>query len=237
MSCNSSRSVGLLYRVTGTVSASRRVRYCTHFAAAYIVLWPSDLAFVYFPKLKYLWLDNIAVDQAWWTCGMWHSLLHPPLLLFCPISASTILCRTYVYIHISDYIETVRELPLLPNNTTVKLFYTNRERCEVLSGYLSLGCRPGGEWANTWHCTERFAQIVSGAKCWLDIYHWGAGLAVSGRIRDIAQNGLQSSFETEISSSHSYFRIVFPFTFLEETCVRYIIIILCVNYKIYAIIM
>jgi len=38
----------------------------------------------------------------------------------------------------------------------VKCFYTNRERCEVLTGYLSLGCRPGGDWANTWRWTKRF---------------------------------------------------------------------------------
>ena len=37
-------------------------------------------------------------------------------------------------------------------------------------------------------------QIGSGAKCLLDIYHWGASLAVTGRIRDIGQNVLQSSF-------------------------------------------
>ena len=30
----------------------------------------------------------------------------------------------------------------------VKHFYTNQERCEVLTGYLSLGSRTGGEWAN-----------------------------------------------------------------------------------------
>ena len=31
-----------------------------------------------------------------------------------------------------------------------KQFYINRERCEVLTGYLSLWCRNGGDWANTW---------------------------------------------------------------------------------------
>ena len=63
-----------------------------------------------------------------------------------------------------DIVQTVYELPLLPNNNnnTVKHFYTNR----------------------------------SGAKCWLDIYRWGADLAVTGRIRDIRQKVLQSSFET-----------------------------------------
>ena len=38
----------------------------------------------------------------------------------------------------------------------VKYFYTNQHKCEVLAGYLSQGCRPGGHWANMWHWTERF---------------------------------------------------------------------------------
>ena len=41
----------------------------------------------------------------------------------------------------------------------------------------------------------------SGAKCGLDIYHWGAGVAVTGRIRDIGQNVLQYSFVTGSSSA------------------------------------
>jgi hypothetical protein len=47
---------------------------------------------------------------------------------------------------------------------------------------------------------KHFYTNRSGAKCWLDIYQWGAGLAVTGRIRDIGQNILQSSFETGSSS-------------------------------------
>jgi len=42
-----------------------------------------------------------------------------------------------------------------------------------------------------------FTQTGSGEKCWLDIYHWGAGLAVTGRISDIEQNVLQSSLKQE----------------------------------------
>ena len=65
--------------------------------------------------------------------------------------------RIYIYIyifiqthtHISYCVKTVYELPLLQNNTAVKHFYTNREQCEVLTGYLSLGCQPGGDWGNT----------------------------------------------------------------------------------------
>jgi len=49
---------------------------------------------------------------------------------------------------------------------SVKHFYTNRERCEVMTGYLSPRRRPGGDWANTWHwyrtfCKRLFKQDVT----------------------------------------------------------------------------
>ena len=37
-----------------------------------------------------------------------------------------------------------------------------------------------------------FTQLSSGAKFWLDIYQWGAGLTVTGQIHDVGQNILQS---------------------------------------------
>ena len=41
-------------------------------------------------------------------------------------------------------------------------FYTNREQWEVLTtGYLSLGYRPVGDWANIWHWTKRFTISFS----------------------------------------------------------------------------
>ena len=74
----------------------------------------------------------------------------------------------------------------------VTLFYTNQDRCEVLTRYLS----------------------------------FGAGLPVTGRIRDILQNVLQSSFGTGRSSCHSYYQIVFFIAFRD--CL-YNIIIICNN--------
>jgi len=71
----------------------------------------------------------------------------------------------YIHSHTSDCVETVYELPRLPNNTAVRHFYTRRERWEVLTGYLSLGCRPGGGWAKTWHWTKRF-KISSSERKW-----------------------------------------------------------------------
>ena len=56
----------------------------------------------------------------------------------------------------------------------------------------------------------------------MDTYHWGVGLAVTGRIRDIGQNVLQPSFHTRSSSSStSYFRILFLIAFLEEAIIRH----------------
>ena len=53
-----------------------------------------------------------------------------------------------------------------------------------------------------------FTQIGTDAKCWLDMFHWGAGLCLTGRIRDIGQKVLQSSFQT--GSCARYFHI-FPY--------------------------
>ena len=77
-----------------------------------------------------------------------------------------------------------------------------------------------------------FTQIGSGAKCWLDICHWGAGLAVTGRKRDFGQNVIQSSFQTGNSDSPSYCHRFYLTVFLEEAFIIKIIIILCVNYVI-----
>ena len=43
----------------------------------------------------------------------------------------------------------------------VKRFYTNRERCDVLTGYLSLGRRLGGYLANVWYWAKHFTKFYS----------------------------------------------------------------------------
>jgi len=57
---------------------------------------------------------------------------------------------------------------------------------------------------------------------------------VTGPIRDIGQNDLQSSFQTASgsSSSHSYRHIFFLIAFLEEAFISNLIIILHSNYII-----
>jgi len=49
--------------------------------------------------------------------------------------------------------------------------------------------------------SETFTQIGSIVKCWLDIFRWGADLAVTGRICDTGRKALKTSFQTAISSS------------------------------------
>jgi hypothetical protein len=43
----------------------------------------------------------------------------------------------------------------------VKHFYRNREWCEVLAGYVSLGRQPGGDWVNMRHWTKCFTSFFS----------------------------------------------------------------------------
>jgi len=104
--------------------------------------------------------------------------------------------HTYIHTHLSECVETVYELPLLPSNTANKTFKK----------------------------TER------SAKCWLDIYYWGAGLAVTGHIHDIGQNVLQSPCQTGSSSSPSYCHIFFLIAFHEEAFIINVIIMLCINF-------
>ena len=62
----------------------------------------------------------------------------------------------YIYIHINIWLR--RDCIWITNVTklTVRMthFNNNREQCEVLTGYLSPGRRPGGDWAKTWHWTK-----------------------------------------------------------------------------------
>ena len=115
--------------------------------------------------------NGLSVRQAWRTT--WCTIHCCPIFYILPHHRLYIVSNMCVSIHISHCVETVYVLPLLPNNTAVKHFYTNG----------------------------------SSAKCRLDIYRWGAGLAVTRRIRDIGQNVLQSSLLTGRSSSQSHWHI------------------------------
>ena len=84
------------------------------------------------------------------------------LSFFCPTRVST-LWRTFVYTHIWMCTDCVW-ITVATKQHCSETFLRKSERCEVLTGYLLLGRRSGGEWANTWHWTERFTGILSNGK-------------------------------------------------------------------------
>jgi len=123
------------------------------------------------------WLADYGLGQGWRTygtrlqngmredfLGTRHSLLS--LISFCLFSPTniSILWRMCVNIHTSDCVDPVYELPLLPNYTVSEIFYTNRERCEVLTGYLSMGRRSGCDQANVWHWRKSFTILFPNRK-------------------------------------------------------------------------
>ena len=59
-------------------------------------------------------------------------------------------------------------------------------------------------------------QIECSANCWLDINEWGAGLGVTGWIRDIGQN----VFTIFVVPASSYCQTFFLIAFLEGALIR-----------------
>jgi hypothetical protein len=83
-----------------------------------------------------------------------------------------------------------------------------------------------------YHIIRRVKQFLhKSERCEVmtDIYHWTAGLAVTGRVCDIGRDFVESYFQTGSGSNPSYFHISFLITLLEEAIIRNIIIILCIN--------
>ena len=85
-------------------------------------------------KWKFYGADFYGLYQGWQTYGTRaqygarHSMLSNFVFhFFCPTT------------HISDRVETVFELPLLPNNTASETFVHKSEQCEVLTGFYHSG--------------------------------------------------------------------------------------------------
>ena len=91
--------------------------------------------------------------------NLWHAAVTAVPIssyFFCPTTVS-ILWSIYVYIHTHIWHRTdCIRITVATKQHGSETFLHKSERCEVLTGYLSLGHRSGGDWANTWHWTERF---------------------------------------------------------------------------------
>jgi hypothetical protein len=106
----------------------------------------------------------------WYINPKWHAekfpwhVVYTALFFFCllPDQHLHTVKNVCVYTHIHTYLTVHR---LCTNYCCyqiilrVKHFYTNWERCEVFTGYLSLGRWPGGDWVNMWHWTERLTVL------------------------------------------------------------------------------
>ena len=78
----------------------------------------------------------------------------PKFVYIYPTSLSIISCTTCVCTHIWLPTDCLW-ITVATKYHSSEIFCHKSERCEVLTGYLSLGRRPGGDRANTWHWTER----------------------------------------------------------------------------------
>jgi hypothetical protein len=104
-------------------------------------------------------VPKVAIDNIF--LGRWHSLLSRFYFIYFARPTS-LYCAQYVYT--ATYLTPYR-LHMNYRRYQIKLwmkyFYSNRERCEALTGYLLLGRRPGGGWANMWQWTECFTVFFS----------------------------------------------------------------------------
>jgi hypothetical protein len=109
----------------------------------------------------------------WHACRKWHAERFPWYVAFTAVPIFFIsfawpvspCCEEYVYIYTCliawrECVNCLRYQIIL----WVKHFYTNREQCGVLTGYLSCGHWPGGDWANTWHYMKCFRIFFLNSK-------------------------------------------------------------------------
>jgi hypothetical protein len=90
---------------------------------------------------------------------------------------------------------------------TLILFLLPDHLCHIVNNiciYTHIWLCTGCIWttvATKWQCSETFYTNRSAAMCWLDNFRWGDSLTVTGPIRDIGQNVVQTSFEQEAAAA------------------------------------
>lgn len=72
------------------------------------------------------------ITNLWHMNPKWHANVFPWYAAFTAVRiyfarSASLYCEKHAYIHISVCAENVYELPLLPNNSRMKHFYTNRD--------------------------------------------------------------------------------------------------------------
>jgi hypothetical protein len=139
----------------------------------YVTLKLKDLQF----RMLFIFSRSIAawcrphfktLDQGWqnyWKRKEFLDTRHSLLSEFFIVFARPTSLHFEEYVHICIYLTANRLLNNCRCYQTIlrlKHFYTNRERCEMLTGYLSRERQPWDEWANRWHifCFWRISSTV-----------------------------------------------------------------------------
>jgi len=116
------------------------------------------------PKGRRARLNNLWHASPKWHVEryFWHAAFHAVHNFFISVARpASLYCDETVYrcTHTHTHIWLRRDcvwIGVATNHIASKHFYTNQEQCEMFTGYLSLRCRLGGDWANTWHWTKYF---------------------------------------------------------------------------------
>jgi hypothetical protein len=138
--------------------------------SSYMLLY----AVISYKKLKFVCLTSSCLPRLaniWHACPKWQAKRFPwhatftaiPIFLFIDFTRpASLYCEEYVYTyaHLTPWI-LYMNFPCYQIILQVKHFNTNREQCEWLTGCLTEGCRPGGDWASRWHWTKSFTILFS----------------------------------------------------------------------------
>jgi len=162
--------------------------------------WSSGQALLYTWQCE--WRERCSVEgitNLWHACPKWHAEIFPSHAVFTAVSilflrptSVSVLRRTCVFIYI--YTHTHTYLTPYRLHMNYRCYQTTPRR---------------NIFKQMWSADE---------KCWLDIYRWGAGLAVTGPIGDTGQNVWRSAFVTgsgSSSSSSSYCHVFCLIAFIE----------------------
>jgi hypothetical protein len=88
--------------------------------------------------------------------NLWHAIFTAvPILLLLSHQRLYTVNNMYTCTHIWQHRDCVW-ITVVTKQYCNETFLHKSERCEVLTGYLSLGSGFGGDWGNTWQWTERF---------------------------------------------------------------------------------
>jgi hypothetical protein len=152
---------------------TRLVKQCGHFSVNARLISPTTYVPWEIQRSVSEPIPNSGLTYLWHACPKWHAVRFPwhaaltvvPIFFNFSARPPSLHCEEHVCtILISDCVEILHELPLLPHDTVSETLLYKSGAVRSAEWYLSLGCRPDGGWANMWHWTKRFTIFFSNRK-------------------------------------------------------------------------